>query len=315
MLPVDIDAILRVWGSRRAKYRYQKDEYALRVLLHVIGGGRPICDLRRGPFARLLQKPALQRVLARAAGGVLTPALLREALLPDSPEYQLTLARWGGAEPDDWSSPYYQTSRPGQNLVLQLNFPSAHDRAYQALVQPHGGHPFVQYCHPVRWYAPYTLAWARLDIDFDSDEVLIEEVQCDWVREALVFMRRAEAALQSGDPPHLPFHDELKASATQLLSYVERVLLPHARVWEECVLCAAVDFAYSRLGARVVYFHTYEGGLRMKRLSPRRGPPRSLYTELPERFCFSRTRVAPRILRDSPRLRDAPSEFFSLALL
>ncbi|MBT3027590.1 MAG: hypothetical protein KME48_10520 [Candidatus Thiodiazotropha sp. (ex Ctena orbiculata)] len=34
-----------------------------------------------------------------------------------------------------------------------------------------------------RNYYRETLAWARLDVDLERNEVLIEEVQSDWVRD------------------------------------------------------------------------------------------------------------------------------------
>ena len=44
-------------------------------------------------------------------------------------------------------------------------------------------------------------------------------------------------------------------------------------------------------------------------------PPRSLYTRLPERFCFTRTRVPPRMFEGDPRLEEHDVEWFSLNLV
>lgn len=38
--------------------------------------------------------------------------------------------------------------------------------------------------HPVRKDDVETLAWARIDLDFASNQALIEEIQSDWVKNA-----------------------------------------------------------------------------------------------------------------------------------
>jgi hypothetical protein len=315
MLPVDVDAIVRAHERHAFAFQYQKDCYALSLLAHVIGGGRPISVLRRGPFARLLDKPIVKRALAYAASGVLTPACIEQALPEVREPFRVTLGRWGGKTRREWADSYYQTSRPGESLVLQLNFPESHDRAYRALVRHAGdGSPFASSFHPGRVREPFTLAWARLDVDCESDEVLIEEVQSDWVKEAQSFRDIAETWLSEGHSDGLCFTG-FDAPAAELVRYVECVLAPYASVWQECVLALAIEFSYATLGARRVFFHTYEGGKVMKRMWYRRQPPRSLYTRLPERFCFTRTRVSPRMFEGDRRLEEHEVEWFSLNLV
>ena len=315
MLPNHVDAILRAESAEPRLYAYEKDRYALSLLSLVIGGARPLSELRRGPFARLLEKATVRPALAHAAHAVLTPACLAR-VAPERPEnFRVTLSRWGGARPDDWHASYYQTSRSGQNLVLQLDFPESHDRAYRRLIAPEADHPFVSDGHPARASEPFTLAWVRLDLDPESGECLIEEVQSDWIKRAQNFLQLADEWLSEGGPEHLPVVDDLRATAPQLITYVERVLRPYAKLWQECALMAALDFVYSEFGIRTVYFHTYEGGLFMKRMRGCFLPPRSLYTDLPERFCFQHTARAPRALRSDPRLREHPVRWFVLHLV
>jgi hypothetical protein len=262
-------------------------------------------------------------VLARASNGVLAPHHLEagfaeERETPSTPAakremFSIRLDRWGADEPSDWRSRYYQTSRPGQNLVVQLNFPASHDRAYQRLVQPRKYHPFVWYCHPVCIGGPFTLAWARLDIDFDAGEVLIEEVQSDWVREARDVRASAERWLAEGEPACLPFEWCSGGTALTMLAYFDRVLAKYAALWAECVLAATIAFAYERLRLRRVYFHTFEGGNLMKRL--RSEPPRSLYTDLPGRFCFVETRQAPVAFRKDGRVKKRAPSWYALELV
>jgi hypothetical protein len=69
---------------------------------------------------------------------------------------------------------------------------------------------------------------------------------------------------------------------------------------------ATLDLVYQEFGVRTVYFHTYDGGLTMKRTAGQCAPPRSLNTDLPQRFCFQETDRAPRVLRSDKRLRAQP---------
>jgi hypothetical protein len=333
MLPCDVNAILRAEGSAPMQFPYRKDDYALHLLLLGIGGGRPLSVLRQGPFRRLLEKPCVRRALAGASNGVLAPRHVAAALAPqreasstsavtDDPSpavaleremFLVTLARWGANDRRAWGSSYYQTSRPGQNLVVQLNFPASHDRAYRRLVGPGCHHPFAMYCHPARVEAPFTLAWARLDVDFDAREVLIEEVQCDWVREARCTREQAERWLAEGEPACLPFERCSNGTALTMLAYFERVLAKYVGLWAEGVLAAAIAFAYERLGLRRIYFHTFDGGNLMKRMLNE--PPRSLYTDLPGRFCFVETRQAPVAFRTDRRVKMRSPSWYALELV
>jgi hypothetical protein len=169
------------------------------------------------------------------------------------------------------------------------------------------------YCHPARVEAPFTLAWARLDVDFDAREVLIEEVQCDWVREARCTREQAERWLAEGEPACLPFERCSNGTALTMLAYFERVLAKYVGLWAEGVLAAAIAFAYERLGLRRIYFHTFDGGNLMKRMLNE--PPRSLYTDLPGRFCFVETRQAPVAFRTDRRVKMRSPSWYALELV
>jgi hypothetical protein len=280
----------------------------------VIGGGRPISALRRGPLSRLLEKNLVKRALSHAAHGMLTPSCLERALPENREAFRVTLGRWGGRSRRDWGDSYYQTSRPGESLVLQLNFPAAHDRAYRALLRPYWGHPFLSTFHPTRTSEPFTLAWARLDVDLEASEVLVEEIQCDWLKLAAEYRGHIDDWLDEGQPA-APCAGAFDTTVSAALCYLDRVLEPYVSIWDECVLALAVEFSYARLGARRVFFHTHEGGKIMKRMWHRGQPPRSLYTRLPERFCFTRTRASPRMFEGDPRLEEHDVEWFSLNLV
>lgn len=78
---------------------------------------------------------------------------------------------------------------------------------------------------------------------------------------------------------------------------------------------ATLEVIYSELSLRKVYFHTQEGGRKMKRLDADFAPPRSLYSDLPERFCFTRTRVPPRAFKKDRRVREWGVEWYALTMV
>ena len=63
------------------------------------------------------------------------------------------------------------------------------------------------------------------------------------------------------------------------------------------MLAAAVWFLRSELGLKRIFYYTFDTGNELKRLACDK-PPRSLYTDLPRRFCFRRTHNGPLFLRD-----------------
>ena len=136
-------------------------------------------------------------------------------------------------------------------------------------------------------------------MDLRFREALIEEGQSDWIHYAEAARREALDWLASGEPADLRPDPDLDASAIEILTYVESVLRPHAVIWHEAVLCAAIWFLCEELGVRRIFFHDYECGAWLKGASRALGP-RSLYTDLPRRFCFRRTTRAPRFLSACP---------------
>jgi hypothetical protein len=270
---------------------------------------RRVRELKQSALAPLLSKRVVRDVAARAPHGELSPELLLDARTPDVEDYRVTFGRWGEPDQRHWCPCCDQTSRPGLNLVLHLNFPQSHLGPCFALVAPHGReelhdeHPWIFGGHPTDKHE-LTLAWARIDIAFDSSEALIEEIQSDWVRgakaEAHRLARLGPDELTRAEPRHLP----PEVGVYHVLSYVEHVLAPHARMWAEATLAAALWLLREQLGIRRIFYNTWETGAHMKELESGR-PPRSLYTDLPRQFCFQRTRTRPAVLRRSrdPRVK------------
>jgi phosphoglycolate phosphatase len=66
-------------------------------------------------------------------------------------------------------------TRQGHNLVLQLNFPISHNRELLKIVGEEEARGEILDAHPVAQGREWTLAWARLDIDLETGEALVEE--------------------------------------------------------------------------------------------------------------------------------------------
>lgn len=250
--------------------------------------------LKKGRFGAFLNKSIVQQGLSRFGDGSLDASDLRYFWPQDVIPFVTTLTHWGNKE-RGWD----QTSRNQSNLVLQINFDSGHLSKYKKLVKPSDDYgPFEYWSHPVHQKGKKTLAWVRMDVDFSTDTVLIEEVQNDWLRKAeriLLFVKK-RLAIDPTTPLHR-INGDLSGSYDQLRFYVEEVLLPYKKLWAEVSLTAAVDFIRETLGVRNIYYHSFETGMKIKKVPGK--PPRSMYTSLPKKFGFSLTDETPEfLLRD-----------------
>ena len=289
----ELQEVLACLPKDETPYVYPRDGYALMLLSRYVGAGKSIAEIRRSPYAQLLHKPQVKQALARAGGGFLSRQHLRQ---PEKGglEFVLTLNKWGGSD----DSAYYQTSRRGYNLVLQLNFSAQQQQEFERLVRPRYSAIFNYRGHPIlrRGQRPYfydTLAWARIDVDFDLNQALIEEVQSDWVRYAryALWARRHRRHKRDGRA----WARKMSANVFELAHYVEHELAPYARQWQEAVLTAAIEFIRQELGISVLYYHSADTGAAVKRIDGEL-PPRSLYSELPRRLCFEPTWQAPHMV-------------------
>lgn len=292
----DIQVIIDCLPRGRTKFYYFKDRYALMLLTYIVGEGKAIHDLKGGRFNRLMQRPLVKRIIGAAGNGQLTPDALGSVWPEDYHCYRLTLDVWGD---DDGDARFYnQTSRPGWNLVLQLNFSRRHNQAYYRMLKPRDEQLFNCCGHPAAWDGQPTLAWARIDLDLETDEALIEEIQTDWIKRAMR-SKRYLAALGKGsisESRYVPAYVKgLGCDCEALSRYLEDTLKPHMRMWDEAMLAAAIWFLKEEIGIGKIYYHSFKFGCRIKRITGSK-PPVSLYTQLPDRFCFKKTRGAPGFL-------------------
>ena len=279
--------IIAVLSGERRIFNYFPDRYALMLLSDYLGDRMiPIAELKQSPYSKLLNKVPVKKALAMAGNGKLSNKHLQMVWDYEKDlSFVMTLDRWGNGN-KYWR--WNQMSRKGYHLVLQLNMATDHTQKYRRLIRPE--EPFSLGGHPVLTDGKReTLAWVRLDLDFQTDEVLIEEIQCDWIREA-------REALRDGYEWYGNYQLE------ELGEYVNVVLAPSMKVWEEAMLAATIDFIRHELGIHTIYYHSFETGARLKNIHDYL-PPRSLYTQLPKRFAFQKTANGPEFLMREKRVQ------------
>lgn len=305
----------------RTVFRYAPDQFAVMVLRYLLEAGHDAAELKRSRFGRLFERKPVRELLAAHGRADLTVNHLHYVQLDKSAPWRLSLGRWGNEKHWRWQ----QVSRPGVNLVLQLDFTRQHDETFDRLLGGNAAPCFVCEHHPHNVNGR-TFAWARIDVDFDTGEALIEEIQSDWVRAA---GRMAERGPSRHDLRRLSDDDARSylnsASGRQALrTYRDEVLMPAVADWQETVMAAAMFFIVEELGLREVYMHQFDNGNRLKNIDPRWAPPRSIYTDLPRRFCFEKSSDIPSFLKVSVRTAarkarrhgkdDVPSGFWKLDL-
>jgi len=291
-----LNEIIACLSSDRTVFRYARDDYAVTLLSYVAGNGKRISEIKHSDFRGLLEKPVVKNILANVGDGQMSYRDLYYINIQDRQNFVLTVGSW------DRDRKYFsQTTCESANLVLHLNFNIGHDRLFHHLI---GNDELVYFKydeHPIlrkgeRAQYRNTLGWARLDMDLNTGEVLIEEIQNDWLRRAKRYQRMMSRYMAR----HPDYQKKLGLRSTPetINNYVVRALGPVYRIWDEAMLTAAIRFCVEELGIGRIYYHTFDTGNRLKQITWGH-PPRSLYTELPKKFCFQETAQAPEFLHKS----------------
>ncbi len=288
------EEIMACLPEGRTLFEYFKDRYAVILLAYAVGEGKTVAECKQSHYGRLLEKPAIKNFLATVGNGWLNHHLLNNVWQTPLLNFVLTLGTWGN---EKYNS-YYQTSRAGHNLVLQLNFSNEHAQQYKQLVKPAPGETLNYYNHPVlkkrdSLFFRDTLAWARIDLDFSANQVLIEEIQCDWLREAKNLLNQVVTKEKDR------WYWDIDATPEEVERYVHQVLQPYIQLWDEAMLAATIHFIRQELGIHHIFYHSYETGAMVKSCDP----PRSLYTQLPRKFCFQKTEEVPEFLQTDKHFR------------
>lgn len=300
---------MRHWSAReilaylpkgKTLFAYERDHYCVMLARWLVEAGWSARAIRQSRFSRVLDKPRLKGFL-NERGRLQLAAQDFVWLAPERPaQWRLTAATWGSES--DFQ--YFQISRPGRNIVLQLNFPHSHNAALAQLLDPTVSKAFSNTYHP-HSRRENTLAWARLDVDLESGSALIEEIQSDWIRRVEHRARYPRSLYnwlrRNCTGAEMPAYRDF---ALSLFRYQKRVLKPLARDWQEVMLAAALHFLIDELGVKNIYMHEFDSGNRLKCIDEKyRLPPRSIYTTLPRKFCFQNGRPAPEFLVEALRHR------------
>lgn len=282
----EAEELLSLLPGGRTLFTYGKDWYAVSLLQL---GLRHSCfqDLKQTTLGRLFDKPRLKSWLGSLGKKSLTESDLA-MLWPDETEtYRLTADLFDG-----WA----QTTRKGSdgwNIVLQMNLNAGDARLMERKFPDRTDDPFEWSFHPVHRGRHRTLAWARIDLDWESGEALIEEIQNDRLREVSDEVER----IRRRNLKWVNYYGTV-VDAAFVIRYWEQRLRLSRQWWDEAMLCATVRFIAEELGIQRIYYHSPVSGLRLKGV---RDAPRSLYTDLPKRFCFERTTEIPSFVRKPSR--------------
>lgn len=283
--------------ERRLSHYWPGREASLLLRLGFPQGAR-IAEIKRSRFAPLLQRPLVKSVMAAAGHGLLHGEAL-DVWPADTFWFchALGFKLWGASKKS--AARYNQVSRPGFSLALLVNFSGAHDARYREVFGRDASAYFTNHGHPHESDGGrMTCAWVRIDIAPETGEALIEEVQTDWLRNAARRYDDACGERAAGEPEARVYvRRKTYVEADRLIRYWEEAGGPHQSVWKEAALSAAISFLVETVGIRSIYMHTAATGARVKRIDGT-PPPRSVYEDLPRRFCFERMRMAPRFLLD-----------------
>ncbi len=285
-----LDETIACLPEERTLFHYFKGQYAYQLLSYASRKQSTVKAIKQSVYQRLLNQQDIKLLLAEQGSGELSPDLFQPIWKENSQPFVLTVDRWGNN--NRWD---YQTTRKGCNLVLQLNFSEMHNRSYHRLVKPKDDYIFNYSGHPVmdrrrRGRYRETLAWSRIDLDMESGEALIEEIQSDWVRRVKSCLK----GIKAGSTPWLL--DWCQCSTDDFIIYAEKVLAPFYTLWAEAMLSSSIHFIFRELGIDRIYYHSHESGQKIKQVTGG-VPPRSLYSDLPRKFCFQITDRDPEFIK------------------
>ena len=279
-----LNEVVECLPKEKTHFRYFKGAYASKILSLLVDDKLNLRELKKTQFKRLIEHQTLKPIIADCGDGVLKKEVLGNVWSEPSQPFLLSVSRWGG----NTNRGYYQTSRFGENLVLQLNLPMASQVNFKRWIcsdrndSINGEWP----CHPVQLKKDNprfrdTLAWSRIDLDFQHNEALIEEVQSDGVRNIKRWYSHSRNCDCKG--------------CKQINNYLNW-FEAYSKIWSEAMLMATISFIKEELGIDRIFMHTARSGWQVKKMSQHWQAPRSLYSDLPKKFAFNQTWAAPEFL-------------------
>lgn len=290
----ELKEVIECFDTQRTLIHYYPDRYVIYLMQKLLGENErmSVSEIRSGAYGKLLNRPLL-RGLVSGDGYLYRTAL--DYYNPSAIEgLVVTLGAWNERH-KSWN----QTTQPSANLVLQFNLSKQWSQKISYALGQDANQIFG-WGHPVSQKRGCTLGWTRLDMDFDSGEVLIEEIQTDLVRG----LNRLKMSLELAKAKQ---RDSIKlrgieipcAKAEVALEVMSSLFYEH---WSEAMLWASIWFCLEELGMNHIYYHEHETGALLKGLNYSR-PPRSLYSQLPKKFCFRKTQYGPSFLVNQKAVR------------
>lgn len=274
-------------------FQYSEGTFAKILLDYTTKDGERIANIKNNRMGYLLNKPSIKKIVAQCGNGILDKDLLKEEWTEKTKIFSLSIGQWGILESKKKNCTYYQVSRPQKSLVLQVNFGGDHDNFFYSNFSKKQRVFFSEDLHAGH-FKRNSLGWVRIDLDLDSGESLIEEVQTDWMK--TVLQLRKELKKENSD--HLLVMNRPSACK----SYVDYMLARYKN-WDEILLSSAIRFLKEELGMETIWYHTFESGRFYKMMPDYSLPPRSLYTTLPKKMGFECVNEIPKILQECKELR------------
>lgn len=272
------EELLSLLPSGRTLFTYGRDWYAVSLLEMASRRSDPE-EIRKSQLGRLFHKPQIKLWMGMLGKRAFSGEDL-SMFWPDETEtYRLTAGLFDG-----WT----QTTRKGNsgwNIVLQLNLNNGDATWMEKKFPDREDDPFEWSFHPVNTGRHRTLAWARIDLDWETGEALIEEIQNDRLREVAGFVEK----IRKKNLRTIRLCGT-EVDAKFVIRYWEQRLRLSRHWWDEAMLCATLRFIVHELGIRRIYYHSPISGARLKGV---RDAPFSLYSDLPRKFCFERTEETP----------------------
>lgn len=278
----EAEELLSLLPAGRTLFTYGKDWYAVSLLEMGLRHSKPD-KIRQTPMGRLFDKPQIKRWMGMLGKRAFTEEDLTMLWPEETETYRLTAGLFDG-----WT----QTTRKGKagwNIVLQLNLNNGDADWMEKKFPERDDDPFEWWSHPIHRGRHRTLAWTRIDLDWESGEALIEEVQNDRLRE----VARCVGRIRDRGLERIDLWGT-EVDAKFVLRYWEQRLRLSRHWWDEAMLCAAIRFIVRELGIRRIYYHSPVSGARLKGA---KDAPVSLYSDLPRRFCFEKTGEVPKFVR------------------
>jgi len=298
----EVNEVIDCLSKDREVFFYYKNRYAEIILKEVLRYTNSIRVIKDSVYSKLLSIKHIKEAIAYCGNGRFESDDIYFDWSADCFPFTVTYTKWGC---DKYQ---YQTSRRGFSLVVQLNFSNLHAEQYRKFYKPTESCVFNYWGHPVInnktsdgivKSARETLAWARIDLDFNRNEALIEEIQTDWLRLAKRELFRLQEINQSDNNSN----SEISAYASEAkienaIEYLSTVLKPYESIWAEAMLACSLNILFNEIGISKIFYHDHVSGRIIKDI-PGRSPPRSLYTTLPRRFCFESSQFGPSFIEES----------------